>query len=660
MADAIEKTQRSVTARAVSIGLVFVVAECFLIHYVDLIIHSTLTFHLVPAPVLIVLLFVLVWGINVPLRWLFPRHALTTGEVLVIYTMMGVGLAPPSVGMSQVLVPALAAPAYYASPSNKFAEIFQLGTGNVIPKWLAPTDYDAVKGLFSRLSTEPIDWGMVARTWALPLTCWGAWMFLFYFVFLCMMSIVRKQWVEREQLTFAYNVIPEQMSVSGAPGEESVVSPFWRNKWMWTGFAIPMVFYSLASLYVLSPVFPAVPNFVDLQRFFTEFPWTGIGELKVWISLHAVAFCMLLTEEMLFSLWFFFAINKTLAIVLYALGWNQVYSSFESPAMSQQATGGFLVYCFILLWGMRAHLRVVAGRALRFETCADEAGEPLTYRTAFWGVVLGMAGLVGFFWAAGASPLWSFVTLAMVFGYWLVLTRLVAEAGLFMAQGPTATVHDAIASVFGTKALSITTWTALGFYKSICLKWYTIMPAYILGGFKFAARHPIDTRRLARVMLLAIAVSIAAGFCVTLWMYYQYGALNLSEWRGRSIPLQPFDCVRSYYETPKPPNWKSTLVIGAGAGVTLFLSVMRLNFVWWPFHPLGYVASNLYVIHYFWIHIFVAWLASKLITKYGGLMLMRKLRPFFIGVVIGSFVCAGLWWIIDYIYCLDTHWIYAV
>jgi len=442
------------------------------------------------------------------------------------------------------------------------------------------------------------------------------------------MSILRKQWVQREQLTFAYNVVPEQMSVTPDPGDTAVLPPFWKSKWMWLGFAIPFLYHLFANMYVVSPLFPRVPIDINLEPYLTEFPWNGVGYLHIFISIHALAFCMLLTEEMLFSLWFFWFVNKVLAIVFYAFGWNETYSDFFSPAMNSQGTGGFLAYFLIILWMMRAHLRVVVGRAVRFQTGPDEADEPLTYRTAFWGLVLGTAALVGFCWAAGASPWWTLLVISLILVYWVILTRLVAEAGLFMSQCPWP-VHEVVAKVFGTSALSIKTWTILGFFKSIFLRWYTILPAYILGGFKFAERRKIDNRRLVFAMLLAIAVSIAAGFATTLYLNYTYGGLNLSPWKAKDLALQPFEMIRGYHTSPQGPDYKSMAVMGTGAAVTLFLSVMRMNFVWWPFHPLGYIASNLYIIHYFWIHIFTAWAAVKLITKYGGLHFLVKARPFF-------------------------------
>lgn len=648
-----------VSIRAVVIGLVFVVLECGLVHYVDLMIHGSLTFHLVPAPGVIVLLFLLVWAINTPLRRLAPRLALNTREILVIYTMMGVGLTAPSIGLSQVLIPALAAPVYYASPTNKFAEMFQLGTANVIPSWLAPTDYDAVKGLFARGSTAPIDWVMVARTWFVPLLSWGLWVFVLFFVYVCLMSILRRQWVQNEQLTFAYNVVPEHMSLTPDPGSSAVVSPFWRSRWTWIGILIPFLYHLVANLYVISPVFPNVPIERDFAQYFTEFPWNGIGYLNIFISLHSFAFCMLLTEEMLFSLWFFFLINKVLAIGLYAFGINETYSHFFSPAMNSQAAGGFLAYFVMILWMMRAHLRVVLRRAVRFEVGPEEAEEPMTYRMAAWGLCLGVLGLTGFCWAAGAQPLWAGLVIGLILVYWVVLTRLVAEAGVFMSQGPWP-VHDLVAKFFGTAALSIPTWTVLAFFKSIFLRWYTIMPAYILGGYKFAERHAIPAGRLVVAMLLAIAVSIVAAFSTTLYMNYSYGALNLSPWKGRDLARQPFDTIRTHYDAPLPPDYKALAVVGTGAAVTFFLSIMRMRFFWWPFHPLGYIASNLYIIHYFWIYIFLAWVAVKVMTKYGGLHLLRRVRPLFIGMVIGGMVSAGFWWIVDYFFHLTTHWIWAI
>jgi len=49
-----------------------------------------------------------------------------------------------------------------------------------------------------------------------------------------------------------------------------------------------------------------------------------------------------------------------------------------------------------------------------------------------------------------------------------------------------------------------------------------------------------------------------------------------------------------------------------------------------------------------WFSIFLAWLIKLAVLKYGGPRLFRATRPFFIGLIVGQFVAAGAWLVIDY------------
>jgi len=46
--------------------------------------------------------------------------------------------------------------------------------------------------------------------------------------------------------------------------------------------------------------------------------------------------------------------------------------------------------------------------------------------------------------------------------------------------------------------------------------------------------------------------------------------------------------------------------------------------------------------------VFLAWLTKTLVLKYGGLDLYVKTRPFFLGLILGQFISAGVWYVIDY------------
>jgi hypothetical protein len=86
--------------------------------------------------------------------------------------------------------------------------------------------------------------------------------------------------------------------------------------------------------------------------------------------------------------------------------------------------------------------------------------------------------------------------------------------------------------------------------------------------------------------------------------------------------------------------------MGAGALVTFFLGAMRLRFWWWPFHPIGYLASNTWLMYLYYTPFLFGWMAKTLVVRYGGLRLYRQTVPLAIGFIAGDLLNEVLWGIV--------------
>jgi hypothetical protein len=80
----------------------------------------------------------------------------------------------------------------------------------------------------------------------------------------------------------------------------------------------------------------------------------------------------------------------------------------------------------------------------------------------------------------------------------------------------------------------------------------------------------------------------------------------------------------------------------------VLLMLARHHFLWWPLHPIGYPIGAVWLMDQLWFSIFLAWLIKLVAMKYGGPRLYRRMRPFFLGLILGQFAIAGAWLIVDY------------
>jgi hypothetical protein len=167
------------------------------------------------------------------------------------------------------------------------------------------------------------------------------------------------------------------------------------------------------------------------------------------------------------------------------------------------------------------------------------------------------------------------------------------------------------------------------------------MQSYV-DAFRLADRCPMPQRQLAKVITAATALAIVAAFWAFLSVVYKTG-FESAKFRcpaGWAFGNEPWQKLRSWLLNPRAPDYGSTAAYAFGFVFTLFLASMRTRFLWWPFHPVGYLVSGSFGLFRLWFPIFVTWLIKTLILRYGGLDWYRKARPFFFGLIVGEFCAA--------------------
>ena len=205
-----------------------------------------------------------------------PGHSagLTSAEMLVIFIM---GFAGSAAGGAPWLVALLAAPYYFASTENEWDKYFH----NYIPRWLVPSnDANAIGWFYEGLPpNEHIPWAV----WIRPLFWWFGFILAGLCTSTCLVSIFRKQWVEKEKLNFPLIEVPVLLSEQGPPG--SILPAFMRKRPFWMGFGLALAIpsWNIASYFWAD--FPAI-NFINPYWLYYLRYWPPVYEdqfLRRWV-----------------------------------------------------------------------------------------------------------------------------------------------------------------------------------------------------------------------------------------------------------------------------------------------------------------------------------------------------------------------------------------
>ena len=501
-----------------------------------------------------------------------------------------------------------------------------------IPDWLVIKDEKLVgdfrgggQGMMYSLGKIP----MFLPKWL----AWGSLFVSICFATLCINSLMRGAWCERERLAFPLIQLPVALAENGGHG------PIWRNRYMWIAFGIMFAIDMLNGINYLYPNVPSIPmkTIFDIRAVFKEPPLSNIGDFRISIYPYMAVIGLFIPSDLLLSFVVFFLLRKASHVALASYGIPQDTFSGTGlqpgpPFFDEQTWGAVFAMFMGAIWVSKNYLKEV-WLDIRRGVRPDDGG--VTHRWAFIGLILSFTVCVAF-GLIGGIPLWYMVPYVAAFlVFSIVLTRIRAQLGPptheFAFFGPTALMN-----------------------RFVGTRWITdSQAAYIGQAFMYMNRlfrtHPMPFQLEAMKMgqlngtrqksiFLAVALAVALGFFLGSFFQtahdYRTGGVG---WSG----VEQY--VQNMIKDRHGPDTIGIVMTIFGFSMVMLLDAIRFRFPAFPLHPAGYVLSMNYGVDYYWFGLLVVLLVKNFVQRYYGLRGYDKLRAVGLGILIAEYLAETIW-----------------
>ncbi len=635
--DTVVTQARSVTARILLLGTLLIFANCYWVIQVEGIWHTNhaTAMSLFWNTIFFLLILVLV-NIFI-LKRFFPRHAFSQGELITCYAMMTIASALAGHDSLQLGIPAVQGfPIWFQSEReslgwDKFNHFF--------PDWAMVKDKEILKPLYYGTGTHILYTRPHLLAWALPVLIWCLFILALGTVMICLNVILRKQWTENEKL--AYPIVQLPMAMTQEGGSLS----FFTNKPFWIGICIGAaldIWNGLATFY------PSIPLMVvrhdhptrNLGQFFTAPPWNAVGWVPMPLYPFIIALGYFLPLDLSFSLWFFYLFKLGLNVLAANIGVEPGrLSSF--PYFTQQSFGAWFAIIGTALWMARGHFRQVWLKIWEPEKSElDDSEEPMSYRMAALGIVLGMGFLTWFCLAAGMT----LTIILLYFGFFFLLsigiTRLRAELGPPAHEMAGNLNGSALLTLFmGTQGVGMQNLTMMTMFWWFSGRGYrtNMMPCQ-LEAMKMGQQGGVNMRGMGFAMMFAVFMGGLASFWAALHLQYGAGVNVMTNHNWGQ-----FQQVKAWSDSPFPPDIQGQVAVGFGALAALGMMWMRTHFFGFPFHPAGYAIALTFGAEYYWSCLVISTLLKWAVLRYGGYRLHRQVLPVMFGLILGEYAIGAFW-----------------
>jgi hypothetical protein len=622
-------------AVAILVGTVLILGTALAARYTEMVTGRYILQGVPPMPAIAALLCLSL--LRPVLRRVAPRLAPTHAQILLIYAMLTVSTILSGAYHIRAFLPHLVTLQYWGQKNSALAQY-----APYLPVWYAPRDMEAIRHYYEGSRTGAIPWGV----WLTPLFWWSLFLGAIFIGIFSLISLIQRQWIREERLSFPLLAIPLAVSHDDWA---SYGSRRLRRSLFCAGFGVAALFNGINIAHVFVPSLPSFGFYYSFTGLFPDRPRTPLESIVIFYMLEAIGIGYFVPLEVSFSIWFFYLLERGLAVAGTAAG----YDLPNFPFTQDQAAGGYVAMGVLLLWGLRRAFARSLRQALDF---ARREPEVRAERLAWAGLIGSIVFVLGFCWAARFSLLLAvpfFITIGL---FVLVFARIRAETGVpFGFVYPYGLPKEMLLNTVSIpNALHWGGTRSFVLFSSLAWLSRHHLPeeqaAYQLDSVKLAEEARIPRKALFVALLVAFVVGLGAAYWVHLSAYYAMGSNMAGGGDGSGeyravVAMQEYQQMASRISAPPTQQFPRLISTLGGFCFVTLLCVLRSQFLRFPLHPLGFLIATAYGDSPpAFFPMFVAWLCKATLLRAGGLPFYRRGIPFFLGLAIGHFFCAGIFW----------------
>ncbi|MDP6038953.1 MAG: hypothetical protein QGG64_10410, partial [Candidatus Latescibacteria bacterium] len=474
---------------------------------------------------------------------------------------------------------------------------------------------------------QPIPW----VDWFVPLFWWGTLVGAIGISMLCLMMLLRKQWVENERLE--YPLMTVGLKLATEPDGEDGIFVMINNRGFRFAFFLGFLAVGWNIVHYFVPLVPSLPT---VPTSGTWFRWLERAPtFWVQISIYILGFAYFARVEALFSFWVFFVLAGIEINIFDRLGVGSSVGQGGVEAVRAQSFGALCAMTLTGLWMARHHLCGALKKALGRASDVDDAGEVLTFRTAFLGMIASVIYIAGWLHLAGFE--WRVLGLYLTFAFlaYIGLSRIVAEVGLPYANISDTALNWTPFYILGARNIAASTMVGQGLIYSLFATTRGFLGPPIAQILKLTSGLHFRRHRLVLAIVLALGVGFAVSVFDTIYLSYTHGGYNMGAWSMVTGSQNAYQTAVTWIRNPKPPDWDRLTFMGSGVIITLVLTYLKYRLTWWPLPAVGFALQGMYMARRIVFPVFLMWAYKTIILKVGGVQLYRKGQPFFIGLMVG-------------------------